>query len=471
MRALIIEKELREIIGSAKFAVTFSIFSILTLLSFYIGVKNFQVADAQYSAAKTANIRQYDGLTDWVRVQHYKIFLPPQPLATLVNGVANDIGRNIEVRGRGELSSQDSRYGDDPIFAMFRFLDLDFIFSIVLSLFAVLFGYDAINGEKERGTLRLTFSGAVPRGEYIIAKFIGSFFALAVPLLVPILAGALLLPAFGITLSGDEWTKFSLVILAGLLSVAGYLSLSIFVSARTERSSTSFLILLSLWILSIMIIPRLSVVAADIFVKVPSLDEINSGKSRFTSQLWNEDRTKMNGYKPAKNENMQEVMTNFNKFMQDLSDEREKKFNELAARLNEDRANRQEEEQRLALFISGISPSALFSLAASEICGTSLRLQREYYAQAREYQQEFARFMKEKTGMNTGGFMMVFRTSDENGGKPKPINVNEIPEFNFKPPTVGAGLSEYALYTGILGVFALIFFAGAFISFRHYDVR
>ena len=38
--------------------------------------------------------------------------------------------------------------------AGFRFLDLDFIFQIVLSLFAILFAYDTISGEKERGTLR-----------------------------------------------------------------------------------------------------------------------------------------------------------------------------------------------------------------------------------------------------------------------------------------------------------------------------
>lgn len=119
MLKLIIEKELKDIISSTKFAVTFSICSILILLSFYIGVRNYQVAQSQYEASKAANVRQYEGITDWVRVQEYKIFLPPQPLATLVSGVSNDIGRTIEVRGRGELQSEDSRYGDDPIFAMF----------------------------------------------------------------------------------------------------------------------------------------------------------------------------------------------------------------------------------------------------------------------------------------------------------------------------------------------------------------
>jgi ABC-type transport system involved in multi-copper enzyme maturation permease subunit len=472
MLTLIIEKELKDIISSTKFAITFTICSALVLLSFYIGAKNHQIAQSQFEASKAANIRQFEGITDWMRVQEYKIFLPPQPLATLVNGVSNDIGRSIQVRGRGELQSEDSRYGDDPIFAMFRFLDLDFVFSIVLSLFAILFGYDLINGEKERGTLRLTFSNAVPRAQYLSAKFIGSYLALAVPLLVPVLAGVLLLPAFGIILTADEWLKLTLIIAAGFIAVGAFLALSLFVSASTRNSSTAFLVLLTLWIASVMIVPRLSVIGADLFITVPSVDEINSQKSRFMSQIWNEDRTMMNGYTPPKTENMQEVMTAFNKFMQGLADEREKKFNEFSARLNEERVNRQSEQQRLALFVSGISPSALFTHAASEIGGTSLRMEQEYLSQAREYQRQFAAFMKEKTGMNTGGFSMVFRmVTDDNAEKPKPININELPPFTFTPLSASSGFAAYAGYTGMLAGFMMVFFAGAFIAFKQYDVR
>src|ERR1051325_11113052 len=79
-----------------------------------------------------------------------------------------------EVRGGGELTADDSRFNEVPIFAIFRFLDLDFIFQIVLSLFAILFAYDAINGEKERGTLRLSFANPIPRHTYILGKLGGA---------------------------------------------------------------------------------------------------------------------------------------------------------------------------------------------------------------------------------------------------------------------------------------------------------
>ena len=109
----------------------------------------------------------------------------------LVNGISNDIGRTIEMSGRGELVPYDSPCKRDLIFAVFRFLDLEFIFQVVLSLFAILFAYDAINGEKERGTLRLTFANPIPRDTYIVGKVLGAVTALVAPLLLPILIGTL----------------------------------------------------------------------------------------------------------------------------------------------------------------------------------------------------------------------------------------------------------------------------------------
>lgn len=222
--------------------------------------------------------------------------------------------------------------------------------------------------------------------------------------------------------------KLSLIIFAGLLSIGVFLSMALFVSSRTERSSNSFLILLSLWIMTVMIIPRLSVASADLFVNVPSLDEINSQKSRFMSQIWNEDRTKMNSFVPPKTQDMQQVMGEFNKFMQSLADEREKKFNEFAARLNDGaKPSRTAAEPQL---FSGISPSALFTLAASEITGTSLRLEKEYLAQARSYRRIYE-IHEGEAGMESG-FSMVFRmVTDDNAAKPKPINIGEVSATQF----------------------------------------
>src|SRR5690606_23514469 len=110
----------------------------------------------------------------------------------------------IRMSTTGELKSTNSRFNEEPILAVFRFMDLEFLFSVVLSLFAVLFAYDAVNGEKERGTLRLALSNPVSRSTYIVGKLIGTFLSLFVPLLIPVLIGVLLLPLLGVNLDSDE---------------------------------------------------------------------------------------------------------------------------------------------------------------------------------------------------------------------------------------------------------------------------
>ena len=134
MLKLLVEKELRDILSSTKFTITFAVCAVLILLAFYVGAKNYQVSIDEYEAAQAENLKQMEELTNWNDVDH-RIFLRPQPLAALVSGVSNDIGRNMEMEARGELNSENSRFSEDPLFAVFRFLDLEFIFTVVLSLF------------------------------------------------------------------------------------------------------------------------------------------------------------------------------------------------------------------------------------------------------------------------------------------------------------------------------------------------
>jgi len=471
MIKLIIEKELREIIGSTKFAVTFGVCSLLIVLSFYVGGRNYQIGMEQYEAGNRENLRKMEGITDWTDVRERRILLPPQPITSLVMGVSNDIGRNIGVRGRGELDAEDSKYGEDPIYAVFRFVDLDFIFQIVLSLFAILFAYDAVNGEKERGTLRLTFANAVPRGSYILGKIFGSFLALAIPLIIPILMGALILIIMKIPLLGSDWVRLALVVVAGYLYFGAILAISLFISASTEKPSSSFLLALIIWILSVMVIPRTAVLLAGRAVDVPSVDEISSKKSRYSAALWQDDRKKMADFHAAEGVAPDQMMKEFQKFMSGMNDEREKKESEFAERLNEERRNRQILQEKAAFGLARISPAATFSLASTAIAGTGIHLKDEYKRSAEEYQKSFAEFIKGKTGVTPSGGLIFMISVGGEESKKIPINPMEIPKFEFRQPPLRESLGDAAIDFGILALFDLIFFAGAFIAFSRYDVR
>ena len=54
----------------------------------------------------------------------------------------------------------------------------------MLSLLALLFPYDAIAGERETGTMRLTMSHPVRRGNILAAKYLGAMTCLILPLIM-----------------------------------------------------------------------------------------------------------------------------------------------------------------------------------------------------------------------------------------------------------------------------------------------
>ncbi|HSG29356.1 MAG TPA: ABC transporter permease subunit, partial [Candidatus Krumholzibacterium sp.] len=170
-------KELKVYFTSPKFISTFIACSVLIILSVSIGIQDYRSDVRQYETARQLERQMLEERTDWGYIST-RAFIEPDPMRIFVSGVTNDIGRFSLVSATEQVALRSSTYSNDPIFAVFRLLDLNFVFLVVMSLFAILFTYDAVNGERESGTLRLTFSNAVPRVKYIAAKFTGAWLGL-----------------------------------------------------------------------------------------------------------------------------------------------------------------------------------------------------------------------------------------------------------------------------------------------------
>ncbi|HCA81837.1 MAG TPA: hypothetical protein DEP53_19065, partial [Bacteroidetes bacterium] len=406
MLKILLEKELRDIVYSTKFAITFGAAAVLLLLSFYVGIRNYQESIKEYEAARTTNASNVASLTDWRSVQH-RVFRKPQPLEVLVNGVTNDVGRTTDMRASGELNLINSRFSADPLFAVFRFLDLNFVVIIVFSLFAILFGYDAINGEKEAGTLKLVFSNKVSRASFILSKLLGSILALAIPLLIPLLVGCLLLLGFGIPLSGAEWVRLFLIAGAGLLCFGVFLTLSIMISSLVTRSSVSFLLSLVVWIFSVLIVPKGSVVLASQIIDVPNLDAIESQKRKFSAdQMQRRMQAFQNFFSSRSMSTDTGFVNTMGAFQDSLSKVYEKERQDFYGRLNEDWRNKKDWQERWAFGFSRVSPTAIFQIAAMNLAGTDVEMKLRYQAELNRYQEGYAKFLTSKTG-STADFMRV----------------------------------------------------------------
>jgi len=122
MLKTLIEKELKSIITSPKFVATFSVCSVLILLSIFVGIKEYKAAVRQYEAANQLADQQLRESASFMGLST-KIYRKPQPMQIFVSGVQHDIGRLSAISAFNALKLTNSAYSDDPIFAVFRFID------------------------------------------------------------------------------------------------------------------------------------------------------------------------------------------------------------------------------------------------------------------------------------------------------------------------------------------------------------
>ncbi len=192
MLATMIQKELKAILMSPKFTATFLVCTILMLLSVYTGIREYQASVESYETASGLVDQEIKQVTSWGDLET-RVYREPDPMQILVAGLNNDIGRWSQINSETTVKLRHSSYSDDPIFAMFRFIDFAFIVQFVLTLLAILFTYDAVSGEREQGTLKLVMANSVARTQYIIGKCVGSWLGLIVPISILVYLTILLL--------------------------------------------------------------------------------------------------------------------------------------------------------------------------------------------------------------------------------------------------------------------------------------
>ena len=179
----------------------------------------------------------------------------------------------------------------------------------------------------------------------------------------------------------------------------------------------------------------------------------------------------MNAYQVEPSDNPQDMIDEFHQFMGELSRKRNEKTNQFNQRLNEERRNKQNLQETLAFIIARISPSVNFSLAVMHLAGTSIELKQDYLNAAQAYQQNYARFLSEKTDGLIPGSGIIFRTVSVGEQEPEPINPNEIPVFEYKNRFNGEVFHSTLIDFTLLILFNIVFFNGAYVAFLRYDLR
>ena len=494
MLSTIIGKELKSIISSPKFVITFAACSIMILLSVWVGIEDYRAGVARTDAAQGINYQILKTRT-WSGIQT-RAFRYPDPMQIFVSGVHNDVGRLSDIRGGNEVKLKNSMFSDDTLFAVFRLVDFAFIVQIVLSLLAILFTYDAVNGEREGGTLQLTFSNPVPRAKFILGKLIGSWLGLVIPLLIPILLSILLILLMKIPMTSLHWQKLGGLLFVSLLYFTFFIALGLLTSALARRSATSFLVSLVIWVFFVFIIPRAGIMAAGQFVDVPSVAEMDSRKAAFLKEQSDRMQEKMMQrsqelskrlmtMKPEERAiNAKKFSDEFRQELDKLQKEREAERAEYVKRLEEDRRNRQSYQEKLGFMLSRFSPASSFCLAVMNLASTDIQLKSRAEESMKDFRSRLLALAEEKSkeeesGGIRGRGMMITTVKKDDGtmavkfhvSDPPTVHPEDVPVFKESPRDFGETVAGTLVDVGLLAIYSIVAFSITFVAFLRYDVR
>jgi ABC-type transport system involved in multi-copper enzyme maturation permease subunit len=260
MLSLIIRKEILEHLLSLRFAISCILCFVVILSSVFVLTKDYREDMLDYRTNLVMHRNQVLGYEHpWeVAGQGIQVDKPLNVMKIFLKGISQQNTTTVRVYSWGEPEFQGASESN-PVIHLFPTIDLVFFVSIIMSLLAMVFSYDAVSGEKEQGTLRLMMSYSVPRDTILLGKWIGGYAALIAPFLISFLCGLIVMLMFpDAHLTGANWIQLATIVGIAFLYISAMYSLGLLVSTRTHMASTSITVLLMIWVVMALVIPNLS---------------------------------------------------------------------------------------------------------------------------------------------------------------------------------------------------------------------
>jgi len=205
------------------------------------------------------------------------LFAPVPPLHVLDPGITPYVGRSLLIQAHRQNDFQFRPAADATGLQRFGVFSPASVLQTLLPLLLILLGYNAVSGERERGTLRqLLAQGLAPvtllRGK---ALALGSVAGLSLLLTLPV-TGWLLLREPDAAHRLDAGLR-ALALLGGYgVFLAATVAVVLAVSASARNSRRALLWLLGLWMLNAVFLPRAAASLAERLHPTPSSYAFNA---------------------------------------------------------------------------------------------------------------------------------------------------------------------------------------------------
>ena len=258
MLTTLIRRELLDNLMTFRFAVAVLIMLLLVVANTAVLIKDYERRLEAYNTALKTEDRRSQELKTYSGGR-LNVARPPNPLSIFNVGLDKRLGNEIWISHSFVPTLWDTGTYKltNPLLNLFTSIDIVFMFEVVLSLIALIFAYDAITGERERGTLRLVVTHPVRRGQILLAKYISAMLCLLVPLLMSLLLAIILLTTSTvISLSTGDFLRIGGIILSSIVYLSVFSLIGMLISTVTRRTGTALMLAMFVWGFWVLVYPN-----------------------------------------------------------------------------------------------------------------------------------------------------------------------------------------------------------------------
>ena len=386
MLMTLIKKEMMHHILSVRFVALLVMCLLLVPLTLHINYRNYLQNQVNYQeslklSAAAAEEKPPDAPDPNTEVS--KFFLEPTPLSVFAKGLEESLPSYLGMTRNGVKQGSTS-LGEAPLSSALGNLDFLFIVSTVFSLLALLFTFDAVAGEREAGTLRITLANALPRDLFLWSKLIGGYIVFVVPFLVSFLLGLLLLVSQGFPLGESNiLLRVLSLTLVSLLYIGVFFAIGTVISTYLDNSKTALIVAFTVWVLAVLIAPRVGFLTAKLIAPTRAIQSVYMEKTAIRNNLNAEKEQVVVG-------KIVETLgssINFNKDMEKIKEIREpidaeyrQKFQEQVGKVEREYQREKKRQESVGETLSRITPTSSLIYLAMNLAETG-KIKRNTYFQ------------------------------------------------------------------------------------------
>jgi len=510
----LVGKEIAETMLGFRFAIATLLCLVLIPLGMYVSRKDYEHRLAGYQR-ELQTYRQRYGTppTPITGAEEAQGFRPPSVLSIFASGLDPFMPDKVFTSQSGLFRTVKEAGVDNPQSLLFGKADFLFNVMFIISLVALIFTFNSISGEREKGTLRLMIAHAIPRSRILLSKIVGKYIVLLVPFMISVFIALLILESSPVVSIGspEVWPALLIILMATLLFIFGMVSLGVCISTFTSHSMGSIVLLFFVWAMFIIGVPRMSPMIAESIYPVESGSvfsfrkrmvrydiekQFEQVKKETIDSKWDKerdivqemhmkatmelgDRMKALGREVSLevvkedpdfrklnkkfNQKYQELRARYEPQVEHLFEECQRRIASELNRIEQDYRNRRNIQFSVAMNLARISPVSCYAYIVSGLSGTGVTEPDNFVSNARIFQEDINQIFYDKV------FYMFGRQRRAKG-----FNVDDplsFPDMRYRNFNLAEALQMHWPDILLLCLFDVLFCSLALVRFNRYDVR